>query len=298
MDMDFKKQLSVIADHEELTGCEGLDYNAVVCLSRTNQKVVLKTGDRISEEGIRKTEYMLRRLNKENFSNVLVPSFISRSHEGDLPKYIITTYIEAEQPAWSEHNGDPNLGGKNIELNYLAYVIKVIEDLELVDAKGIEVKDSKENVKQARELVEVLKRDELITTDTYQSITEILDIGVQKYYDNKNLVLSNGDFYPKNVLKGDNNKAVVIDWDGAVITPKEHMSMYFWCNMFGNEEFQNRLMSYYRGREDYDEERYLFGLILAALEDIQIWVKHEQCSEVLEKYLSYLECHRDIIKVN
>ncbi|MAF80838.1 hypothetical protein CL628_02380 [bacterium] len=72
--------------------------------------------------------------------------------------------------------------------------------------------------------------------------------------------------------------------------------MYFWCSMFGNSEFQHKLLEYYRRSLTFDENRFQFGLFMAALEDLRLWLKHEHCSEALAHYISYLNNYQRIIE--
>ena len=295
MENRLKKIAEQIISQEKLSDCNELNYNAFSCKTKDDKSVVLKIGERVTSRETKKLQSVLQKLQKLDFKNIIIPEFISMSKKDDSEQYIITSFIEAESPPWSEDNGNSNWGGKNINLDYLPFVIRAIEDLENVEYTQLNLTNDREQVDIAIDTLNQLKDKQLITDDKVDEISRILNKGAKKYY-KEQLMLSNGDFYPRNVLEGENNKTVIIDWDGARFTVREHTFMYFWCSMFGNTAFQNKLLNYFMERNDFDKDRFIFGLLMAALEDIRLWLKHKNCSQALVKYISYLESYKTIIK--
>lgn len=275
-------------DRHNIEQIKKLSYNAYLCKQKDGRLVVLKAGDRVTFERNTRTKNILTFLESHPFKNALVPQFVGMSVREDENQYIITTFQEASEPQWSEFDGNEKLGGKLISLEYVDSVISAAEDLFACPVSEINfLTPGTNSLDSVSVFVKSLYERGVLKAEAFQEIEKIIESQKDEYF-SKNTTISNGDFYPRNLLITDTKKPYLIDWDGAHLTTREQVLMYFWATMFGNLEFQGKILEYCQNRPDWNRERYVVGLLQSVCEDLSTWIDNPKCSEASKAYLNYL----------
>ena len=287
MNVFMRKQLQPIVSKHNLELIKSISYNAYLC-KQGDVQVVLKIGKNVTYERSKRTKYILDWLQNQTLKRIVVPAFVAMSDQDDKEQYIITSYQEATELPWSEFDDEPDWGGRDISLKHIEDVLIALADLEKLDSKTIDLHLDKEQFTKAQETLGHLQSKKLITEEVREKVTDFIDKQSGGYFD-KNITVSNGDFYPKNLMITPNGRPYLIDWDGAQLNAKEQVMMYFWASMFGNPEFQKQLLDEYKKRDDWDQMRFQLGLILATTEDLGGWMHEPECSKATQKYCDYLK---------
>lgn len=82
--------------------------------------------------------------------------------------------------------------------------------------------------------------------------------------ENQRMVISNGDFNPRNVIRLPNERLVLIDWNG-IISPLEHLLAYPWLLNWQNPTWQNEYASKFETSLPIDVNRLRMHLMNIAL---------------------------------
>lgn len=82
--------------------------------------------------------------------------------------------------------------------------------------------------------------------------------------ENQRMVISNGDFNPRNVIKLSDGKLVLIDWNG-IASPLEHMLAYPWLLNWQNPEWQKKYVTEFESNLSIDNNRLRMHLMNIAL---------------------------------
>lgn len=82
--------------------------------------------------------------------------------------------------------------------------------------------------------------------------------------ENQKMIISNGDFNPRNVIKLLNGKLVLIDWNG-ITSPLEHMLTYPWLLNWQNPGWQKKFASNFETKLPVDKNRLRMHLMNIAL---------------------------------
>lgn len=280
--------------------------NTLICVMDST-KVILKT--KIEPNNNTMVKNYLDHLNSINLENISFPKYIYISEKEN---YIIMSHNSGNELTWSEfdHESD-TLGGRALSIDDSKLVIKLMKELESIDTSPLEKicetsknKEHKDPFKWYLEeipslssietLLNKMVKRSLINKAFKEEIYSFLKRNFKSFF-TKNLIVSNFDFYPRNILKT-NNDITIIDWDRAGLETKERMYMTFWVHMFGNTKFQKDLMSFYIEDENYNVDRYRMGLILILLELIEIWWSTKRCNMAFDVCVDYLVRYKEIIK--
>lgn len=82
--------------------------------------------------------------------------------------------------------------------------------------------------------------------------------------ENQIMVINNGDFNPRNVIRLPNGQLVLIDWNG-ITSPLEHMLAYPWLLNWQNPEWQKKYASDFESKLPVDKNRLKMHLMNIAL---------------------------------
>lgn len=82
--------------------------------------------------------------------------------------------------------------------------------------------------------------------------------------ENQKMIVSNGDFNPRNVIRLSDGKLVLIDWNG-ITSPLEHMLTYPWLLNWQNPEWQKKFASNFETKLPIDKSRLRMHLMNIAL---------------------------------
>ncbi len=268
-----------------------LSCNAFLC-KKEALFVVLKLGDRVTFERNSKARLVLEHLKTHPFPSTLTPHFVALSDEGEIA-YMITSYVEAAEVPWSEFNGDDSLGGVQVSLKYVTNVTTALADLRSYDTAGVPLKIFPDSFEMVLTRVNYFVETNLVSREQCEKITEFIKKNGDNYF-SAGIIISNGDFYPRNLLVTSEGQSCLIDWDGAHLAPKEQVAMYFWCSMFGNKGFQKELLNWCQKQHDWSKIRYTLGLFLAATEDLSGWAKNPKCTAAVTAYTGYLNNFEDL----
>ena len=293
--------------------------DSVFLCEKDSKKVILKININVPKSLIEKTYNSLNYINSLNIIKTNFPKYLYFSSED---RYVIMTYEDWVEPLWSEFDNDLDTWwGRRISIDYLKLIKQTLIDLKKIDTniilesekfdwhqkidfalnkKHIDDKSYQEYITEIPKLSKIdsllcaIVSRWLIDNKKKTEIYNFIKNNFKSFY-SKNLIVSNFDFYPRNLLEGDSWKIVMIDWDRAGIEIKERMLMFFWMHMFWNKLFQEQLISYYKQSSDYDVNRYRFWLILSLLENIDLWWETKRCTKAFDVMIDYLLNYKKII---
>lgn len=283
----MNQQINLILKTHQLKLIKQISYNAWLCTT-SKENVVVKTGKNVTHERNIRTKYILNFLESQKLNNISVPKFVAHSDKNEKHQYIITTYQEATELPWSEFDNGPHWAGSDISSKYIPHVLDALSGLENINTANINFTVNSNPFNFVIETIDEMQKNKLITSKTVSKIKKLIQSNANDYF-NKNIILSNGDFYPRNLLITTEKKPYIIDWDGAHLTTFEQTAMYFWCSMTGNPKFQKKLLSHYKARLDWNRERYILGAVLAVTEDVSTWMNEPKCSKITQAYSNLLD---------
>lgn len=94
---------------------------------------------------------------------------------------------------------------------------------------------------------EMIRRLNLIESSEEKSLRQQADSMLINGRDNQKMIISNGDFNPRNVIRVSDGKLVLIDWNG-IVAPLEHHLAYPWLLNWQNPNWQKKYAEEFESR--------------------------------------------------
>ncbi len=180
-------------------------------------------------------------------------------------------------------------GGRGIQSEFANKVVDLVEDLSLVKYSSLAEFDlstfdfEKWKSKNLPFISEILIKRGLITQDYIDKASSILSS--TSLFVSSRMIITNGDFYPRNLIERPNGKIVVIDWEGrkdydidglvdqrnAFFNYIENHVAFFLIHMWGNDSFQRNLMKNATQRFGLIAENMQAAILIKSLEQSVIW---------------------------
>lgn len=224
------------------------------------------------------------RLQKLPFSTLQLPEF--RSIASGNQNYIFINYYEGNNynSAWNEISS-VGYGGRGIVPDFASRVVGVVKDFSMVDPKSLASFNLsmfnfdawlQDNLPL---IAEPLIRRDIVNDDHIKSVRKLLSD--QDLFSHSRVVLTNGDFYPRNFIDYPGNKVVVIDWEGrkdyvgdqrnVFFNYIENHIAFFFAHMWGNYAFQRRLLREAAETFSLRARDVQAAVIIKSLEQSLIW---------------------------
>src|SRR5258708_2151086 len=150
---------------------------------------------------------------------------------------------------WNESVQVPTFGGRGIPSIFATKIVDILEDFSKISLEsfldyGLSRFDMK--VWQLNKLPERMRNlvPDQITSQEIQKFQEIL---ISRLTIRPKEIITNGDFYPRNLIEMENGKIVVFDWESSdmrtslINTTESHLAFMF-IHMWGNRDFQRLLV--------------------------------------------------------
>jgi thiamine kinase-like enzyme len=99
------------------------------------------------------------------------------------------------------------------------------------------------------------------TTRIKSECAKVLALGGR----HQTMVVCNGDFNPRNVIRLRNGRLVLLDWNGAFVSPLEHLLAYPWLLNWENPAWQKAYAAQFEGKLPVDNNRLRMHLMNDAL---------------------------------
>jgi hypothetical protein len=97
------------------------------------------------------------------------------------------------------------------------------------------------------------------------------------------LIFNNGDFYPRNFIRMENNKIVLIDWEtwnehstAYILDHLENVAAYCFVNMWNNEPWQKNYVMELRKLFDVNKKDFQKAILIKAADMAVFWFKTKQ----------------------
>ncbi len=94
------------------------------------------------------------------------------------------------------------------------------------------------------------------------------------------LMISNGDFYPRNLIRLPDNKLVLIDWEtwntnspAYIVDHAENIAAFCFVHMWNNPAWQKNYVNELRKRFDMNKEDFQRAILIKSLEMANFWLK-------------------------
>jgi hypothetical protein len=224
----------------------------------------------------------------------------SFDQDGSLKQqgFIITKYVDGSRfnDRWDEIN-TLSCGGKGIKLDIATRVVALVTDLSLIDTSLLNMfalstfdfsKWKKQNLPF---LSEILTKRKLIDQKYINKVLSILSS--RGLFENSQMLLTNGDFYPRNLIELPNGKITIVDWEGRqdydFVDQKENLVQrvvdqrttfvnfvenhiaFFCIHMWGNPDFQRKFIQGASRIFDFTAENLQAAILIKSLEQALIW---------------------------
>ena len=221
----------------------------------TNKKCILKRLNKTDSEIKVYLEYLP--LIKSSFNTLVLPEAVAAFHFGESI-CLLLPYYEGEHFSHNTNN-----------LKLADDLVEIVLDLSTIDVALIPKDKSAfnynafeshfwNNFDKAHALG-------MVAVDDLEQIkaqcAEVLARGGK----NQIMVVSNGDFNPRNVIRLPDGKLVLLDWNGSFVYPLEHMLAYPWLLNWENPAWQKEYASKFEGKLPVDQARLKMHLMNAAL---------------------------------
>ena len=222
-------------------------------------------------------------------------AFVVRKNDKDL---IFIKQIEGSNfnDKWDEASNF-GYGGKGIKPDFTARVVDLLVDLSLINTSFLETfglltfdfdRWKKQNLPF---LTEILVKRKLIDQEYIDRAVDILSR--DDIFKNSRMILTNGDFYPRNLIELPSGKIALVDWEGrqdyafldqeesskqevidqrnAFVNFVENHIAFFYIHMWGNPDFQKKFIHSASQRFNLTEEKLQAAILIKSLEQALIW---------------------------
>lgn len=284
-----KDQALEILKQEGLSPIESeAGSNFVVCRDHTGNKFFLKT---CSDTEKRITTKVLPSISERDwrFHALELPSFIKVITSGSL-NFIFFPYVEGVgfNEDWNEISPHGN-GGRAMKPKFAEKVVDLVQELSSIDVSSLKIFNlptfnfvdwKNQNFPY---ISEILVERKIVTKEQIVAASIIFESF--KPFINSNLIFTNGDFYPRNLIQKPDGHVVIVDWEGrqdyvepnlvdqrnALINYPENLIAFFYIHMWGNREFQKKLLTIATERLGLTSEDLQVSILIKSLEQALIW---------------------------
>ena len=178
---------------------------------------------------------------------------------------------------------------------------RIVKDLVAIDATPFladgellsqpkVVYDETEALTHALSITAALSDAGDLSEDECAEINEVLS-AIQR----SDLVVNNGDFYPRNLIRASDGRIVLIDWETwndnspfHVLDHPENVAAVPFVHMWGNPAWRERYVSELRRLLRFDEASVAKGIMLKALELARFWTVHRSGRALVAEQLALL----------
>ncbi len=221
---------------------------------KTKEKFILKS---VKEDDLEIPVYIeyLPKI-KNEFKALVLPESVAAFNTKEYV-YILSPYYEGER--FDFNTNDINLADD---------LVNLVLDLSTIDVESV-VKGGKEFdydgfEKNFWQYISKAILLGLINETDAQKIKSNCAKVLAQGKDNQKMVISNGDFNPRNVIRFSDGKLVLIDWNG-ITSPLEHMLTYPWLLNWQNLTWQKEYASKFESKLPVDKNRLRMHLMNIAL---------------------------------
>lgn len=189
---------------------------------------------------------------KESLKTLVIPQLVEK-YQGEKLVYLLIPYYQGD--TFDFNTSDINLADNLFAIVQDLYSIKV--EKVISGGGNFDIKDFEGKFWEYFEKALAL---ELITESLREKCLSVLNSGKT----NQKMVISNGDFNPRNVIRLSNGQLVLIDWDG-IVSPLEHLLTYPWLLNWQNPAWQKRYASQFERGLPVKNERIRMHLMSISL---------------------------------
>jgi hypothetical protein len=187
------------------------------------------------------------------FGKLMLPKALSINHRLQtlsLPFY----HGQVFNGLWNEATG-----GALLKLSLSKDVPQIIQDLSKIDISPVQKHPKLKRLQKVQfnhhkyqkdfaKLLKLFCQARLITKAQAKTAAKLVQVPFSS-----NLILNNGDFYPRNFIKLRSGKIVLIDWEtwnnnsrANVVDYLENVAAYCFVHMWGNPKWQKHYVKYLR----------------------------------------------------
>lgn len=180
-------------------------------------------------------------------------------------------------------------GGKGMKVDFANRVVDLVEDLSLIETSVLAKFDlstfdfEKWKSQNLPFLSEILIKRGIITQSHIDEALKILS--TTNLFASSRMILTNGDFYPRNLIELSDGKIAIVDWEGrqdydidglvdqrnSFINYIENHIAFFFIHMWGNFLFQRTLIKEAAQRFGLTVENLQAAILIKSLEQSMIW---------------------------
>lgn len=214
------------------------------------------------------------------------------------PAFIFTKYIDGFKfnDRWDEVSA-LGYGGKGIKPDFATRIVDLVVDLLLIDTSLLDMftlstfdfsRWKKQNLPF---LMEILVKRKIIDQKHIDEALSILSSS--GLFENSQMIFTNGDFYPRNLIELPNGKIAIVDWESrqdydfvdqgedsiqrvadqrnAFVNFVENHIAFFYIHMWGNPDFQKKFIHDASQRFGLTAENLQAAILIKSLEQALIW---------------------------
>jgi len=225
------------------------------------------------------------RLQQLPFATLQLPEFRNIASRNDQ-SFIFVNYYEGNNynSAWNEISS-VGYGGRGIIPDFASRVVGLVKDFSMVESKSLasfNLSTFNFDVWLQGNLpfiAELLTRRDIVNDDHIKRAGDLLSD--QDLFSHSRIVLTNGDFYPRNFIDYPGGKVVVIDWEGrkdyigdqrnVFFNYIENHTAFFFTHMWGNYAFQRRLLREASETFSLQARDVQAAVVIKSLEQCLIW---------------------------
>lgn len=281
-----------------------IEVGKAVCENTSGERFFIKYSSNAEETmyvnvlpAIEKQKLPFRVLQLPELVTIIRKSF---DQNGSIKQqdFIITKYVDGIMfnDRWDEVSTS-GYGGKGIRLDFATRVVDLVTDLSLINTSLLDMftpstfdfsKWKKQNLPF---LSEILIKRKLIDQGYINKALSILSSN--GLFENSQMILTNGDFYPRNFIELPNGKITIVDWEGrqdydfvdqeenlvqrvvdqrnAFVNFVENHIAFFCIHMWGNPDFQRKFIHGVSRIFDFTAENLQAAILIKSLEQALIW---------------------------
>lgn len=234
-----------------------------------------------------------------NFKTLELPECLDVITETDLneqnPKtFIILKYYRGKSfnNLWNETSGE-GYGGRSINPQFANKITDILEDFTKIDEHLLQTFglltfnfNNWKTVNFAVHLGPSFIDSKTLTLDQFNQILAF--VSGEDIFKESKMILTNGDFYPRNFIELESGKVVVIDWEGridvefdvsspqgtqrftgqrnALLNYLENHLAFIYVHMWGNKKFQKILIKNAFDRFKLDKNNFRAAVMIKAVE--------------------------------
>lgn len=302
--MDFK-QLPIIYKTLIASGLEPVKIvskSYPLCRDTEGNQYFMKDCRGTEDKIFTKVFPEIKKMNLD-FKVLVLPEKLEIANKDVMPKasnqFIFIKYYDGNKfnKIWDEKT-PVGYGGRGIDLGFSEKVIDLMKDFSSIDTKKLKkfklptfdfIKWKSHNLKY---ISKKLVSEKIITKDQVKRMTDILnqpDIFIKS-----RMILTNGDFYPRNFIELKKGRIVVLDWEGredykikinnkkisgqrnTLINYTENHVAFFFVHMWGNDRIQKEFLKNASAEFKLSTKNLQAALIIKSLEQSLLFLRGSQ----------------------